>query len=125
MIEQDIETYLRTVASIMAVVGTRVYFLEAPDNTLRPYCVFQTMIGSRKQITYGKKEDTVSFRFYVESTDMASGILAAKAISVYLDEFRGAMGSSSDMYVKCSDVLPLGMDEGYRTSFDVDVQYIV
>lgn len=124
MVEQDMEVHLRTAAAIVAVVGTRVYFLEVPNDTQRPYCAFQTMEGSRTQITYGKKEDEVSFRFYVDSADMASGMLAAQAIRGYLDGFRGAMGSSSDMYVKSGDVIPLAIDFGYRFSFDVDMQYI-
>lgn len=125
MIEQDMETFLRTVPSIVAVVGARVYCLEVPNDTPRPYCVFQVMEGSRSRITYGMLQDDVSFRFYVDSMDMTSGMLAAQAIRGYLDEFRGAMGLTSDMYMKCSDVVALAIAFGYRFSMDVDVQYVV
>lgn len=125
MIEQDLETALRKVAAVMAVVGTRVYFLEVPNDTTRPYCAFQVMEGRRTRISYGKTEDNTSFRFYVDSADMASGLLAAQAIRGYLDEFRGAMESSSDMYIKSGDVVSLAIDSGYRFSFDVDVKRIV
>lgn len=125
MIEQDLEVGLRKVAAIITVVGTRVYFLEVPNDTLRPYCAFQVMEGRRTRITYGKTEDDTSFRFYVDSADMASGITAADVIRGYLNEFRGKMESSSDMYIKSGDVVSLATDAGYRFSFDVDVKRIV
>jgi hypothetical protein len=127
LIEQALMTYLLAQSGITALVGQRIYFVIAPQETAKPYIVV-TKIDAPEVGSHDGPAELASPRFqlsvFAVTYSAAKNISAA--IKTALDGYSGTMGGAGGLHVD----IPRREDENdfYEEStglFQVASDYIV
>lgn len=126
MIEKDILEYLLTKPTIMALCN-QIYIGQAPSNVKMPWVIIEVSGGTNTPVAAFIDEDRPSVRITVECADskkvFARNLI--ETVSLYLHNFRGQLGGSSDVFMGCSPVrVWTGILDVMRYQMDVDVRYI-
>jgi hypothetical protein len=119
MIEADIIRYLKTVPSLSGI-WTSMYPIQAPKGVPMPYMIIETVAGDNKR-TGQKKEEKGMFRISLDCgpSHVATGRDYMERAWEALDEYRGALLDSNDIYIECGVVRGwAGLGETYRYMFD-------
>jgi hypothetical protein len=108
-IETALKTYLLTLTPLTALISTRIYFAQAPENTAQPYIVISKVSDIKVHSHDGyESARTDRFQFSIFSTSYATckGIAAAlegngsRTSPTGLDCYTGKMGGVSGVTVR-------------------------
>jgi len=100
LIEQALMTFLLAQTGITDLVGTRIHFVQAPQDTETPYLVFQKISGVREHShdgASGLANPRFQFSAFAETYSAAKGVIAA--LQTALDGYTGTMGGVGGVYV--------------------------
>jgi hypothetical protein len=101
-IENAIRARLLADSAVAAIVSTRVYYLEAPQNVTKPYVVFFDVSDPDKNWKVGV--DGSNPRFQVESIDDNTSLTNVKALDkavrASLRDFKGSMDGINVNYIE-------------------------
>lgn len=131
MIEQDVRTYLCTVSGIVAQFSPKatisgIFLVQAPTGSSMPYMVVEFPEGPREQIAVKTIEETANIRITVDSgpTQMYKGRNIIEEARKALENYRGKLGSSTDVVCKCSAVRGWsGTGGAYRHMFNAVIKH--
>jgi hypothetical protein len=111
MIAQDVRNYLCTVsgiASLFSPVATisGIFVIQAPTGALMPYMVVENSEGPREIIAANTTEETANLRVTVDCgpTQMYKGSNLAEAALKALENYRGTIGTATDVWCSCSSI---------------------
>jgi len=96
MIEVDLYNQLKNDTAIIALVGTRIYPIKAPQNVVSPYLIYHVIIGKSKQCIEGSvyQKDT---RFQVDcwSKIFAKSVELREAVEESIIGFKSSYNINS------------------------------
>jgi len=100
LIEQALMTYLLAQSGITSLVGQRIYFVQAPQDTETPYIVVTKVSGVREHSHDGSSHLAhPRFQFSVFATTYSSAKSIASALQTALQGYSGTMGGESGVSV--------------------------
>ena len=93
-LNSDLHTHLQTVAAITALVGTRIYRVNATQNAARPYIVF-SRISEPGDYDHGGKTNwrEARYQFDIVGDTVDSVTSVREALETALDAHSGTWGS--------------------------------
>ncbi len=121
VIEEALFAHLSADAGVAALVGNRIYPIEAPQEAVLPYVVYQRISGPRVRSHSGPSH-LAQPRFQITGAAATYPSLRAvmNAVRVALDGFRGTMGSGPGVDVGGAFVEnELDSEEGFVSRLDV------
>lgn len=131
MIEQDVRTYLCTVSGLVSLFNpvatiSGIFIVQAPTGALMPYLVVENSEGPRDIIAVAKTEETANLRVTVDCgpTQMYKGRNIAEAALKALENYRGIMGTATDVVCACSSIRGWAGSGGcFRYQLNVKIQH--
>lgn len=133
MILEDVVTYLRGYAVLTTISGVndfsaaKIFPIQAPTGTTMPYLIVEVAEGSRSKMAAQSTEGAPMIRVTVDAgpnQSVAAGKIMEKARKA-LENFRGAMGGSSDVFLTCSEIRGwAGMSGSFRFQMNVSGRYV-
>ena len=133
MILEDLVTYLKGYAALTTISGistfsaAKIFPIQAPTGTVMPYLIVEVAEGSRSKMVAQSTEGSPMIRVTVDAgpnQSVAAGKIMEKARKA-LENFRGAMGGSSDVFLTCSEIRGwAGMSGAYRFMMNVNGRYV-
>ena len=95
-IESALFSYLSTKASVIAVVGTKIFPEVAPESALYPFITYQVLGDTPEHhMTSAAGLTNVSMQIDVWADTFASSVTISEVIRNALDGFTGDMGSEN------------------------------
>jgi hypothetical protein len=133
VILEDMVTYLRGYAALTTISGindfsaAKIYPIQAPTGTVMPYLIVEVAEGSRSKMAAQSTEGSPMIRVTVDggpNQSVACGRIMEKARKA-LENFRGAMGGSNDVFLTCSEIRGwAGMSGSFRFMMNVSGRYV-
>ena len=100
LIEQGLMTYILAQSAITALVGQRVYFVQAPQDVTKPYIVVTKISGVREHSHDGSNHlARPRFQLSAFSTTYANAKSIASALQTALQGYKGTMGGTGGVAV--------------------------
>ena len=127
LIEQAIMTKLLATTAITDLVGQRIYFTRAAQDTAKPYLVI-TKISDIPHYCHdgpaGISDARIQFSAFAETYQAVKNLNAA--IRTAFEGFTGLMGGSSGVYIgKCFKDLEADFYEDDTRLFNSPVDYLI
>lgn len=125
MIEQDLVTYLTTATS-GTLIGGKVYYHRVPKDVKMPWIIIGSAGGTHRPFvrTKGKMIADENYQIFVDDELQFRGRDVAAAVAHDLEEYRGNMGNSFDVYIQCDAVRDLEtLQGGFRYLIPIRVRY--
>lgn len=113
--------------ALTALVGQRIYYVEAPQDVAAPYIVIEKIDQVRADITAGKRYVDARFQVNIFAATYGAAKAIAAVIQTAMDKFNGAMGGVGGLVVvHCTydNEVDLPFDEDLKL-YGVAVDYIV
>jgi hypothetical protein len=135
MILEDMVTYLRGYTALTTISGipstvfsaAKIFPIQAPTGTVMPYLIVEVAEGSRGKMAAQSTESNPMIRIMVDAgpnQSVAAGNIMAMAQKA-LENFRGLMGNTSDVFLTCSEIRGwAGMSGSYRFMMNVNGRYV-
>jgi len=128
MILQDLVTYLRGNAALIAVLpAAKIFPIQAPTGTVMPYLIVEVSEGTRGKMAAQLTEGRPLARITVDGGPN-QGVLAGTIIELALralENYRGLMGGTNDLFMTCSEIRGwAGMSGTFRNQFNVNSRYV-
>jgi len=127
VILKDLTDYLRSKTSLTPLVGNKIYPTQAPTNAVMPWLIVEITAGVREQLTVGSMAGTAFARLTVDvgPGDAVKGSTLIHAVLALLENYRGDMGDTKDVYITCTEPRNWpGMGGVFRYQFDATIDYI-
>jgi hypothetical protein len=133
LVEQALQVKLAS--TLTALVGTRVYYVKAPQNVTAPYVTLQKISQNTESVTSGKRYVEARFQISIFDVTYSSIKTIAAAIQMALDKFSGTMGGAGGLWINnCTydnetdlefdDTLKLyGLAVDYILMFEIAISY--
>lgn len=123
VIEEALYEHLKTNAGVSALVGSRIYPIEAPQEATQPYIVYQRISGPRLR-SHGGPSGLAHPRFQFTGVAATYPSLRSvmNALRAAFDGFRGVMGGGGGVDVGgCFVENEIDSEEGFVSRLDVVV----
>ena len=126
MIEASFYNYL--IADTTITDNVSVYITQAPVDAKMPWLVILPTPTEINRISKSKMEEKDFIRIIVDypaSDTNGAGRFVAERAKVLVENYRGDMGDTKDLFVSCGGVSSFpGMNGSYRYQFDVNTRCI-
>lgn len=94
-LEADIYTYLAAQTALTDLVGTRIYMMNAPQNTAFPYVVYRKVAASPDYAMGGQSGlQQAWFEFFVYDDLYATVLAVVEQLRQELSGYHGTMGTT-------------------------------
>ena len=135
MILEDVVTYLKGYSALTTISGiptavfsaAKIFPIQAPTGTIMPYLIVEVAEGSREKMAAQSTEASPMIRVTVDggpNQSVAAGRIIGMAQKA-LENFRGLMGGSSDVFLTCSEIRGWpGMSGSFRFQMNVSGRYV-
>jgi len=126
LIEQALYNYLLAQEAVTTVFGSRLYFVEADQDTAKPYCVFFVVSDPHAAAYFDKiHAGQARIQFSIFDSDKYVPRNGAKTIRDELQYYRGAMDEFNVERIVCSGIIngPRVRKDIYHFMFDAFVEY--
>jgi hypothetical protein len=90
-LEQGIQVYLSAITTLKAIVGTRIYWIGAPDGATMPYITYRLISGDNLNAIVGTNKEqsaTVQFSLWGENE-----FVLLNASNILINAIEGFSGS--------------------------------
>lgn len=127
MVLKDMMIYLKNNSSIATAMNNKIYSSQAPFNVEMPFMIVEITAGTREDITFNKTESLTWFRITVDvgPTQETDGYDMIWTAHRALENYRGDLGDTKDVYITCSEPRGwAGIGGAYRYQFDAKVKFI-
>lgn len=127
MIEKSLIEYLLAIPDVKALFKGQIYYRVSPATVKLPWCIISNAGGSRVHLTQsGLTEAFDTILIYVDTADQFAGRAMAERLIGALENYRGAMGTESDLVINCESIRDLnGWQGNYRFILPIHVRYII
>jgi len=99
-IENALQYTLANTAGVSNLVGSRIYYVKAPQDVVKPYVVIQKISAIRFYAYSGESGlDDTRVQISIFATTYASCKAIAAAIQTAISAFVGTMGGAGGVYV--------------------------
>ena len=125
-IQASLNAYVKASTAVVDQIGSRFYYLQAPDGSTTPYAVFVDVDDPHAPHSFDKTDaGQIREQINVYSTSRYAVLDAADAIRDRLDQYTGTMSSMDVEMVMCSGIIliPQPDEERFQASFDAMVTY--
>lgn len=126
MIEKSILNQLLSNSTLISLLGgSKIYPYRVAANAKMPWVVLHIVSGgTRKRITEKFTEGKDTVLVYVDADNFLTGRNIAEECLRTIENFRGDMSDSNDVYLTCSSIRDIdGYAGSYRFLFDVSARY--
>lgn len=135
MILEDMVTYLKGYSALTTISGipsstfsaAKIFPIQAPTGTVMPYLIVEVAEGSRSKMAAQATESSPMIRITVDAgpnQNVTAGKIMEKAQKA-LENFRGAMGGTNDLFLTCSEIRGwAGMSGSFRYQMNVSGRYV-
>lgn len=130
MIEKDVLQYLQSKTALTTKLGGVGKIMNVmPIATAKmPWLCIEVSGGTDDKMGASKQQELATMRIYVDAgaTQMVQGREAIELAKGYLQDLRGDLYDTKDLYVKCGVISGYaGMDGSYRYSMTVTARFMV
>jgi len=135
MILEDLVTYLKGYGALTTISGisttvfsaAKIFPIQAPTGVAMPYLIVEVAEGSRGKMAAQVTETNPMIRITVDAgpnQSVVAGRIMEKARKA-LENFRGLMGNTSDVFLTCSEIRGwAGMSGTFRYQMNVNGRYV-
>jgi len=128
MIEKDILQYLQGISALTTKLGgvNKVVAIQAPSGLAMPWLIIEPSGGTRKRISANKLQEFNSVRVSVDcgAAQLAQGRAAMELARDALENLRGTLGDSKDIYIECGAISGYaGLYGAHRFSLTCDCKF--
>lgn len=107
MLLQSIVTYLLTVDAVTSLLNTpeSIYMVRLPTEATMPWIVVdQPTPGQRDRLTSFHIQPNEVIHVICDADDQFTALEIAQAVLTALDNYRGDMSTSQDVYLRCGGI---------------------
>jgi hypothetical protein len=125
-IEQALQVYLRSKSGVTYYLGQRIYWIQAPQDTVKPYCVFFVISDTGAAMYFDHiQAGQPRVQFSVFDADKYTARDAADALRDELQFYSGTMDGMAVERITCTRPAngPRSDQELYHIMFDAHVEY--
>lgn len=125
-IEEAINYKLRSDTAVHDVIGDKIFFVDAPPKTARPYLTFFVVDDPHDPFTFDlldAGQPRVQFNVYDDNRFVA--LESAKTVRADMERYAGAIDGKTVERIRCGGIKTLKIedDNTYQATFDGLIHY--
>lgn len=130
MIEQGIMARLRATTAVTDLVGTNIFYHQAPKDAVFPWVIIQNSGGSKTKIGLANSSNCLTdnrdtVQIYVDDDKQFRGREIAVEVQKALNNYRGNLAPANDVHLTSDTIRDLdGWNDTFRYIFPIYARYL-
>ena len=120
----DINAYLVADTATHDVIGDRIYWADAPQRATMPYMSYFVTDDPHSEFTFTNLDaGQAMLSVNIYSSNRFTALSVGNTVRDRLEMYQGAMNNTTMEYIRCGGVRVSKLDDNYRGTFDMMVNY--